>query len=145
MTRYVTRDELLDTLRDARADSSKPTPPSVEMEDAPYRIYRLCACGFCNGTGKIQSHPELKSIGATRCKTCRGEGKNLSLLATATDAASVGVALVTLAEEDEFDGCPMGLMFRPEGQPGKWLVKPWPASPRNISDAGKLLRSARTQ
>ncbi len=122
------------------ARSSEPTPPSVEMEEEAYRIYRLCECGSCMGTGKeLDAEAKVK-----RCATCRGEGKSLDLVATCTDPASVGVALVTLALEDEFSECPVGLMHRPEGEKGKWLIKPWLPSARNISDAGRTLRSART-
>ncbi len=134
-TRYITPADF------ERATSPDPTPPSVEMEDPErYRIYRLCECGDCKGTGKeLDAEAKLK-----RCASCRGEGKSLDLVATCTDPASVGVALVTLAAEGEFDECPIGLMDRPEGEKGRWLILPWLPSARNVSDAGKLLRSART-
>ena len=138
MTRYVTEDALRAKVQDALA-SLNPTPLSGEMEeDTPYRLYRLCPCETCNGTGKIL--PMISpSSPTTRCKVCRGEGKNLALLATATDPQSVGVALVTLAEEGEWDECPFGLMYRPHGETGKWLLKPWGPSARNVSDAGRTL------
>ncbi len=114
MTRNVTPD--IEALLKATM-SSDPTPPSVEMEDAPYRIYRLC------------------------------DNKDLELIATCTDKASVGLAMVTLAEEGEFDRCPVGLMYRPDSaEKGKWLIKPWLPfpTPKTLSDAGRALRSART-
>lgn len=115
--------------------SPDPIPLEDEMEeDDRYRLYRLCQCSECGGSAKVDGR---------RCRTCRGEGRTLDCVATATDPESVGVALITLALEDEFDGCPFGLMDRPKGQTGRWLVKPWGASPRNVSDAGKVLRSAR--
>ncbi len=162
MTRYVTDSaemaEVRESLNKAFADLN-PTPPSVEMEDdTPYRLYRLCPCEECEGTGKLDREQAIaygEKVGRTvtkhfdssvtiGCPACRREGRTLALLATATDPQSVGVALVTLAEEDEWDECPFGLMYRPEGQTGKWLIKPWGPSPRNISDAGRTLRSART-
>ena len=98
-------------------DTPDTTLIADRMEDAEaYRIYRLC------------------------------DNKDLELIATCTDKASVGVALVTLAEEGEFDRCPVGLMFRPEGaEKGKWLIKPWLPfpTPKTLSDAGRALRSAR--
>ena len=108
--------------------------------DDRFRLYRLCPCENCGGRGRIV----LTSGRENRCKTCRGEGRSLELVATATDPESVGVALVTLCQEGEFEECPFGLMYRPEGQTGKWLLKPWLPSARNISDAGRVLRSART-
>lgn len=113
--------------------NTQPTPPNDEMEGR-YRIYTLCLCDPCGGHGTLEG---------SRCKTCRGEGKTLSCVATATDPESVGAALVTLALEGEFESCPIGLMDRPEGQTGTWLVKPWLASPRNVSDAGRVLQTAR--
>jgi len=125
MTRYITP-----TDDGTNTDS---TPSTDEMEGR-YRIYTLCLCDDCGGTGKASEQ---------RCKPCRGEGRRLGLVATASDPESVGVALVTLAAEGEFESCPVGLMDRPEGETGKWLIKPWLPSPRNVSDAGRVLASAR--
>ncbi len=133
MTRYVTTDPTAAWIGDGVIPYSNPLDDGMEDPER-YRIYRLCTCWVCNGTGKTEG----------RCKSCRGEGKSLDLVATCTDPASVGVALVTLATEGEFDECPIGLMDRPEGQSGKWLIKPWGPSARNVSDAGRTLRSART-
>jgi hypothetical protein len=130
-TRYVTHEGV--TWVNEQTPES--TPPDPGMEEA-YRIYRLCLCGDCAGSGKREGK---------RCKDCRGEGRSLELVATATDPESVGVALITLAGEGEFDECPIGLMFRPEGQTGKWLIKPWLPSARNLSDAGRVLQTGRHQ
>ncbi len=128
-----------DMERDAREyerQDSESTPLTDTMEGAEqYRLYRLCPCGECGGTGK---QPTVQSA-TERCKTCRGEGKNLELVATAGSKEAVGTALVTLTEEGEFDECPFGLMHRPEGEKGRWLLKPWLPSARNVSDAGRTL------
>ena len=138
--RYVTPD--------GSSASTDPTPDSFEMEeDECYRLYRLCPCENCAGTGKVGGTVYVSGgVSATkpaRCKDCRGEGRTLDLVATATNTEAVGVALVTLASEGEWDECPFGLMHRPEGETGKWLLKPWGPSARNISDAGRTLAKAR--
>jgi hypothetical protein len=51
----------------------------------------------------------------------------------------LGVAIVALAAEHEFDDCPIGILE--DG--GGWLVKPWLPSPRNVSDAAKLLAKSK--
>ena|SRR5438105_15789284 len=102
-----------------------------------FRLYRLCPCDACNGLGK------LPPTARRRCPDCRGEGRTLALVATASTAEAVGTALVTLAREDEFESCPVGLLDA-EGETGrKWLVSPWQPSPRNVSDAGRLLQAQR--
>jgi hypothetical protein len=74
-----------------------------------------------------------------RCPDCRGEGRTRDLVATASDAESLGVALVTLAREGEWEGCPIGILDT-QGETGqKWLVRPWLPSARNVSDAGRTL------
>jgi hypothetical protein len=83
-----------------------------------YRIYRLCPG---------QEEPEL--------------------VATCPDESSVGTTLCTLGREGEFlpenGDCAIGILDL-EGEVGKkWLVKPWLASPKNVADAGRLLRQAR--
>lgn len=138
MTRYVTTEGV--TWTDVQIPH--PTPSTPVMEDR-YRIYTLCLCDGCGGRGKAASvEPGNQNI-EVRCKECRGEGRRLTLVATAADPESVGVALVTLAAEGEFESCPIGLMDRPEGQTGKWLILPYGPSARNISDAGRVLASAR--
>ncbi len=121
------------------------TPLDDGMEDPEqYRLYRLCPCENCNGTGKSDHYERGAGVKTTRrCGVCRGEGRSLELVATCGTPEAVGVALVTLASEGEWDECPFGLMHRPEGQTGKWLLKPWLPSTRNVTDAAKLLRAQR--
>ncbi len=120
---------------------SDPTPLTDTMEGPEdYRLYSLCPCEICRGTGKL---PTVQSA-TERCKACRGEGRTLTLVATCGSKEAVGTALVTLAAEGHWDGdCPFGLMHRTEGEKGRWILKPWQASARNVSDAGKLLRAQR--
>jgi hypothetical protein len=111
-----------------------------------FRIYRLCACEECSGSGVQVRFERVQYAGgrtAVRCKACRGEGSSLSLIATCGTPGAVGVAIVTLAREDELDGCPIGILDD-QGEPGqKWLVRPWLASPRNVRDAARLLQKQR--
>ena len=102
-------------------------------------------CENCGGTGKSGpgQHVNDEWQPAPRCKECRGEGRKLSLVATCGTPEAVGVALVTLSEEGEWDGdCPLGLMYRPEGEKGRWIIKPWQASARNVTDAARTLAKA---
>ena len=137
-TRYVTREDF----DRATADF---TPSDATMEDPEqYRLYSLCPCENCGGRGKLpDTQPGNQNVDV-RCKECRGEGRTLTLVATCGTKEAVGTALVTLAAEGHWDGdCPFGLMFRPEGEKGKWLLKPWQASARNVSDAGRTLAKSR--
>ncbi len=104
-----------------------------------FRLYRLCECGTCDGE---------RMIDGERCPECRGEGRVRELVATAASPEAVGVALVTLGREGEWlddEGNPCGLgILDTEGEKGqKWIILPWQASPRNRSDAGRVLRGAR--
>ncbi len=120
---------------------------------ARFSLYRLCECAACDGRGKVRVYgtreigDEIETaFGAVeRCPECRGEGRVRQELATAESPEAVGVALVTLAREGEFEGCQFGLLDRlPEGkETGTWLVLPWPETARTASAAGKLLRSRR--
>lgn len=135
MTRYVTTGTDVTWISDD-------TPLAVEIQDPEaYRLYRLCPCENCGGTGKRPTALALPNTAgsAARCPDCRGEGRNLEVVATCGTKEAVGVALVTLASEGEWDECPFGLMYRPEGQTGRWLVKPWGPSARNVSDAARTL------
>lgn len=142
MTRYVTQEGDLGWV----VDIPESTPLPAEMEEQ-YRLYRLCPCGKCSGTGKtleIEGDFVTAMTSKTkRCGSCRGEGRTLELVATCGTKEAVGVALVTLTEEGEWDECPFGLMHRPAGQTGRWLLKPWPASPRNVTDAARLMQKQR--
>jgi hypothetical protein len=108
-----------------------------------FRIYRLCACEDCAGSGQRTVDVGGATPVRRRCSDCRGEGSSLSLIATCATPEAVGVAIVTLAREDELDGCPIGILDD-QGEPGqKWLVRPWLASPRNVRDAARLLQKQR--
>ncbi len=120
---------------DARSPDT--TPLDAEREDPErYRIMRLCPCPDCASSGK--------DIYGKRCKECRGEGRHLQEVATCGTPEAVGVAIVTLAREGEFSECPFGLLDSLGEKGQKWLLLPFQPSPRNLSDAGKVLRSART-
>jgi hypothetical protein len=83
---------------------------------------------------------------SVRCPDCRGEGRTRELVATATDPESLGVALVTLAAEGEWEGCPLGLLDKPDpDKPGTWLIKPWLPSARNVSDAARTLANSKKE
>lgn len=171
MTRYVTADD----------------PPRDR-----FGLYRLCHCLTCEGRGQVIEHVRrtmpkrdvslyahggsrggITYTSSKRCPDCRSEGRTLQEVASCESAKSLGVALVTLAREDEFSDCPIGVLDREppcercggSGEElntyqghmvacvkctgsgikptGTWLVKPWLPSPRNASDAGRLLRSRR--
>lgn len=107
--------------------------------DQRFRLYRLCECDACGGTG--HDPDPLEGRKSQRCADCRGEGRIRELMATATDPESVGVALVTLGREGEWDECPIGVLDTMGEKGEKWIVRPWLPSTRNVSDAAKLLRS----
>jgi hypothetical protein len=106
-----------------------------------FRIYRLCSCEACGGSGKIDTTVDY--TGNVRCDDCRGEGRVKQLVATAETPAGVGEALVQNGREGAFLECPVGVLDT-EGEKGqKWLISPWLPSARNISDAGRTLAGAR--
>lgn len=77
-------------------------------------------------------------------KVCPGNEREKVLVFTTGTEAGVGVGLILNAREGMFveDGqpCRIGILDR-QGEKGKrWLVLPWEASPRNASDAGRLLQ-----
>lgn len=100
-----------------------------------------------------------------RCLDCRGEGRIRQEVATCESPEAVGVALVTLAREGEWDECPFGLLDRmppcarcdgrgylpPNSREcrtcqgtgdkpsGTWLISPWLPSARNVTDAARTL------
>lgn len=79
-------------------------------------------------------------------RLCPGE-TDPELVATCESEAAVGVTLCTLGREGEFDpdegDCSIGILDQ-EGETGrKWLIKPWLASPGNVSVAARVLRTAR--
>lgn len=104
-----------------------------------FELYRLCECAACNGRGKDVTD----GFTTNRCMECRGEGRTRELVATCATPEALGVALVTLGREHEWDECPIGVLDT-MGEPGeKWIVRPWLPSARNLSDAGRQLQTAR--
>lgn len=80
-------------------------------------------------------------------RLCPGETEP-DLLATCESEAAVGVTLCTLGREGEFSpengDCAIGVLDT-EGEVGqKWIFRPWLASPKNVSDAGKVMRRAQS-
>lgn len=78
-------------------------------------------------------------------RLCPGE-TDPELVATCATEAAVGVTLCTLGREGEFDpgagDCAIGILDT-EGEVGrKWIVRPWLASPKNVSDAAKVMATA---
>jgi hypothetical protein len=112
-----------------------------------FRLFRLCDCPTCEGKGKAEGESMLQTGGrfTLRCEDCRGEGRVRQEIATCATPEAVGVALVTLAREGEWDECPFGLLDS-EGEKGhKWLVTPWLPSARNVSDAGRTLAKSKSK
>lgn len=114
-----------------------------------FRVYRLCKCEKCSGVGKVRRVETgagltlVRVFTAERCDECRGEGRVLDLVATSGNAEGVGTAIIQLAREGEFDECPLGVLDTEGDTHQKWLVSPWLPSPRNVSDAGKVLAQQR--
>lgn len=130
-----------------------------------FSLYRLCDCPTCDGLGKgpwyesdveafttpITEHDAPPAPKPIRCPDCRGEGRIRQEIAACESPEAVGVALVTLAREGEWqdaegEPCAFGLLDR-EGEKGKkWLILPWSAyTPRHISEAGRTLARSRKQ
>lgn len=139
-------------------------------------LYRLCDCPTCEGRGKAWIDTYGSVTGELkRCLDCRGEGRIQQEVASCESPEAVGVTLVTLGREGEWEECPFGLLDRypacetcngerylerswiehGSDQPcpdcnatgrkptGTWLILPWLPSPRNVSDAGRVLGTAR--
>ncbi len=70
--------------------------------------------------------PKIPRTAATRYRIYTlGIGSPHCIAAAATPE-DLGVALVTMGAEGQFDGVLVGVMDAPtEGEPGRWLVKPW--------------------
>lgn len=76
---------------------------------------------------------------------CRSHEGELTLIATCGSPEALGVAIVTLGREHEFDDCALGILDALGETGEKWIVRPWEASARNVSVAGSVLaRSKRT-
>ena len=128
-----------------RADSLPGVTVTAE-DDNPerYRLFRLCDCPTCEGKGKA-GLVTLADGRETfqRCSDCRGEGRVRQEIATCASPEAVGVAIVTLAREGEWEECPLGLLDS-EGEKGKkWLVTPWLPSARNVTDAARTLAKSK--
>ena len=104
-----------------------------------FHLYRLCECTTFGATGKDPD--PLDGRTSMRCPDCRGEGRTRELVATCGTPEALGVALVTLAREGEWEGCPIGVLDTMGEKGERWLVRPWTPSARNVTDAAKLLRS----
>jgi hypothetical protein len=108
-----------------------------------FRLFRLCDCPTCGGKGKADRGTHLFPL-IVKCPECRGEGRVQQELATCATPEAVGVAIVTLAREGEWDECPFGLLDS-DGEKGqKWLITPWLPSARNVSDAARTLAKSKT-
>jgi hypothetical protein len=143
-------------------------PEDFDDEPNPerFRLFRLCDCPTCEGKGK---DPMPGPFAPPRCADCRGEGRVRQEIATCASPEAVGVAIVTLAREGEWDECPFGLLdSAPECDTcggsgeippdfcktckgsgvkptGTWLIRPWLPSARNVTDAARTLaKSKRT-
>jgi hypothetical protein len=120
------------------------------MSEPRYRIYRLCDCETCGGSGrrataKSTSGRELErhERSGTKCDDCRGEGRVRNRVAECETEQDLGVAIVTLGREGEFADCPIGVLDTAGEVGEKWIVRPWLPSARNVSDAGRTLAGAR--
>lgn len=112
-----------------------------------FRLFRLCDCPTCEGKGKVGDGVWIPAQKAPyeRCPDCRGEGRIRQEIATCASAEAVGVAIVTLAREGEWNECPLGLLDS-EGETGqKWLIRPWLPSARNVRDAARTLAKSKTK
>jgi hypothetical protein len=113
----------------------------MDAEQERFALYRLCECTTCGGSGK-----GIFSVGGqSKCAECRGEGRTRDLIATCATAEAVGVALVTLGREGEWEGCPVGLLDRMGAEGERWLLRPWSPSARNVSDAARVLAKSKTK
>jgi excinuclease UvrABC ATPase subunit len=148
-----------------------------------FRLFRLCDCPTCGGRGKAHKLDDGQLVDYTggiiyegaivRCEDCRGEGRVRQELATCATPEAVGVALVTLAREGEWNECPFGLLdseppcetcggtgedmnwlegvmvecFKCKGSgikpTGTWLITPWLPSARNVTDAARTLAKSK--
>lgn len=58
-----------------------------------------------------------------------GRDSELNLIAETPTKEGVGTAIVTLAEEGEFQDCALGVLHRPfDDKPGSWLINPFTRS-----------------
>lgn len=73
---------------------------------------------------------------------CRAHDGTLTLIATCATPEAVGVAIVTLGREGEFDDCAAGVLDTMGEKGQKWVLRPWERSAQNVSVAGHVLAKA---
>ena len=115
-----------------------------------FGLYRLCDCTACEGTGKglIDLNDGYGASRSGRCSDCRGEGRIRQEVASCESPEAVGVALVTLAREGEWldengNPCGLGILDREGEKNQRWLISPWQASARNVTDAARTLAKSK--
>ena len=124
------------------SEPARNVTPREEEHPERFQLLRLCACSECDGTGRMEYESSATgNMVRERCAVCRGEGRTRQLIATCATPEAVGVALVTLGREGEWNECPIGVLDTLGEKGEKWIVRPWLPSARNVSDAGKLLRA----
>ena len=126
------------TFDEARAmiDARHVTAPPTDERNR-YVLYRMCECEECGGAGKLGSD--------IRCVRCRGEGRTQQEIATAGTPEALGVAIVTLAREGEWEGCPIGIRDDLGETGQRWLVRPYMPSAREVSQAARVLAKSKTK
>lgn len=79
-------------------------------------------------------------------RLCPGDTK-AELIATCASEKAVGVALCELGRGGEFSpengDCAVGVLDTMGEVGKKWIFRPWLASPKNVSDAAKVMASAK--
>jgi hypothetical protein len=79
-------------------------------------------------------------------RLCDGDERNLQLIATCASPEAVGVVIITLGREGEWDDCPVGVLDRmAEDDQPKWVLKPWKAAPREVSHAARVLANSKKE
>jgi hypothetical protein len=77
-------------------------------------------------TPPTMADPGIPNTPANRFRIYTRVYDDLRCVAAAGTPEALGVALVTMGAEGEFDGYLVGLMDRPsDDEPGRWIVKPW--------------------
>lgn len=139
--------------------NEKLTLRNVEPNSERFVLFCLVDCPTCEAKGKVVSPDWGLSI--DRCGDCRGEGKQRSELGSCGTEEALGVMLATLGREGQLDGCAHGCLDTQPDCPkcerygcekcgwtgikptGSWLWRPWLPSPRNASDAGRVLAKSK--
>lgn len=76
---------------------------------------------------------------------CRTHEGDLQLVATCGTPEALGVAIVTLGREHQFDDCALGVLDTLGEKGDKWIVRPWERSAQNVSVAASVLARSRKQ